>query len=86
MANEQESATLEQTKKAIAKILGDNYGIDENELNDDSNLEELGLDSLDFVEVTMDCEREFNIDISDESIEDCKSFIDFCNVVDNLKA
>lgn len=36
---------------------------------DNNIMEDLGADSLDIVEIVMECEREFNIEISDEIME-----------------
>lgn len=42
------------------------------ELTDDTDLtKDLGLDSLDMVEVYMNIENEFNIKVSDEEISKC---------------
>lgn len=38
------------------------------DINNDTSLKELGLDSLDLVEVLMDIEEEFNIEFEDEEM------------------
>lgn len=49
-------------------LLVDHNGLDENEVIDEARLkDDLGLDSLDIVEFTMEIEREFNIMIEDDT-------------------
>jgi len=53
----------EKVKEIIAKELG----VEREKLtNDASFMEDLGADSLDTVELVMEFEKEFNIDIPDE--------------------
>ena len=60
------SATEEKVKEIIAKELG----VEREKLtNDASFMEDLGADSLDTVELVMEFEKEFNIDIPDEDAE-----------------
>ena len=56
----------EKVKEIIAKELG----VEREKLtNDASFMEDLGADSLDTVELVMEVEKEFNIDIPDEDAE-----------------
>ena len=56
----------EKVKEIIAKELG----VEREKLtNDASFMEDLGADSLDTVELVMEFEKEFNIDIPDEDAE-----------------
>ena len=60
------SAIEEKVKEIIAKELG----VEPEKLtNDASFMEDLGADSLDTVELVMEFEKEFNIDIPDEDAE-----------------
>lgn len=62
--------THEEIKSEIEKIIIDRLGVDENEIVDDADLrDDLDSDSLDLVEIVMDCERKFEIEITDENIE-----------------
>ncbi len=56
----------EKVKNIIAKELGVEM---EKLTNDASFMEDLGADSLDTVELVMEFEKEFNIDIPDEDAE-----------------
>lgn len=53
--------------KRVKKIVSDILGIDEDEITDSSNLvNDLHADSLDFVDIVMEVELEFNVEIPDE--------------------
>jgi len=72
------------TTKAV-KIAVDKLGLEETEVRE--NLDNplsgaLGVDSLDFVELLMELESEFNISIPDEEADNCRTLNDFVNVVE----
>jgi len=74
----------EAQRKITIETLGIISGFNPNEvvINDDTNLaEEFGLDSLEVVELTVELEKEFNIRISDDKIEEIKTFSDLERVV-----
>ena len=61
---------LEQVKSALSEKLG----IDESEITEDASFEEdLGADSLDVVELVMELEEKFKIQIPDEEAEKIKT-------------
>ena len=54
----------------IKEIIIDKLGVDESKISDDSKfIDDLGADSLDTVELIMQFEEEFNIEIPDEDAE-----------------
>ncbi len=54
----------------IKSIIIDKLGVEENKITKDANfINDLGADSLDQVELIMQLEEEFNIEISDEEAE-----------------
>ncbi len=60
--------TREEVKKALIEVLKDR-GFDVNEVSEDASLtDDLGLDSLDLVDLTMDIEEKFGISIPDEDL------------------
>lgn len=66
---------MQETRRKIATILMDKMGVEQEELTDNANLScDLGMDSLDTVEVLMEVEREFNISIEDEEAEKIETF------------
>ena len=59
----------EKTSKRKANIV-DKLGIDESEVTDESNfMSDLGADSLDTVELIMEFEKEFDLQIPDDEAE-----------------
>ena len=57
----------------VISIIVKNLAIDEEDVTPEADLHELGADSLDIVELIMDCENEFFISIPDEYIETTRS-------------
>jgi acyl carrier protein len=54
----------------IKKVVVDKLGVDESEVVPSANFaSDLGADSLDTVELVMELEKEFSIDISDSEAE-----------------
>ena len=54
----------------IRDIIEKELGVEREKLTDDASfIEDLGADSLDIVELVMEFEKEFNIDIPDEEAE-----------------
>ena len=67
----------------IKSIIIDKLGVEENKITPNANfINDLGADSLDQVELIMQLEEEFNIEISDEEAE---SLITVRKVCDFLK-
>ena len=54
----------------VTKVIVDRLGVDENEVKLEASFrEDLGADSLDVVELVMELEDEFDMEISDEDAE-----------------
>lgn len=56
--------TIEKVRETVAEQLG----MDINEINADTTFEDLGIDSLDTVELMMELEDVFNIEIDAEKV------------------
>ena len=53
----------------VQKIIADQLGIDENKITPESNLiDDLKADSLDIVELVMNLEEEYNIEVPDDEL------------------
>ena len=67
----------------VKEIIIDKLGIEENKITNDARfIEDLGADSLDTVELIMQFEEEFDIEISDEEAEDLTTIgksVDYIN-------
>lgn len=73
---------FEEIKIALVEVLG---------LEDDSNIKEednivdnLGADSLDFVELVMKLENIFEVKIEDEDVEKVVTVEDLVNLIENI--
>ena len=69
-----------KVKDIIEKELGDER---EKLTNEASFIEDLGADSLDIVELVMEFEKEFNIDIPDEDAEKLRTVGDAIKYLDS---
>ncbi|QFT88837.1 Acyl carrier protein [Bacillus sp. THAF10] len=66
----------------VTKIIVDRLGVDESEVNLDSKFkDDLGADSLDVVELVMELEDEFDMEISDEEAENITTVADAVNYI-----
>ena len=58
------------TFEKVQKILAEQLELDADEITMDSSLvEDLGIDSLDFVDIVMSLEDEFGIEVPDDQVE-----------------
>ncbi len=56
--------------KKVRDIIEKELGVERDKMTDEASfIEDLGADSLDIVELVMEFEKEFNIDIPDEDAE-----------------
>ena len=61
---------MSKTNETVNEIIIDKLGVDENKITLDAKfIDDLGADSLDTVELIMQFEEEFNIEIPDEDAE-----------------
>jgi len=65
----------------IKNIIAASAALDKKELTGKSIIEEIGIDSLDVIELIMAIEEEFNITIPDEDVENLKSVKEVCDYV-----
>ncbi|MBX6330495.1 MAG: acyl carrier protein [Gemmatimonadaceae bacterium] len=67
-------------EEKVKEIISNELGVEREKLtNDASFMEDLGADSLDQVELVMEFEKEFNIDIPDEDAEKLRTVGDALN-------
>ena len=72
---------------SLKPIIKDIVGFDVEEMNEQSSLfNDLGLDSLDAVELIMKCEKKYNIKISDNVIKNIHSVSDLIDIINLLNA
>ena len=66
------------TLDRVKKVLAEHLEIDENEISESTTLEDMGVDSLDAVEIIMELEDEFGIEIQAEDAgKSIKEFVDY---------
>lgn len=71
-------------EKDIIKLINETIHVDVSEVTDESNLvTDLGLDSLDSVEITMAVEEKYGITISETEMENVKTVGDLVKLVEN---
>jgi acyl carrier protein len=77
---------MSNVAEKIKAIIVDKLGVDESEVTNEANfINDLGADSLDTVELIMEFEKEFDIQIPDDKAEaiatvgDAVSFIETAN-------
>ncbi|MDO9592930.1 MAG: phosphopantetheine-binding protein [Erysipelotrichaceae bacterium] len=67
------------------KTLLENRGIKTGQLTESSTLKEIGIDSLDLVEVLLELEKELNVTFSDDELLGCRSVSDVVSLVAKKK-
>ncbi len=70
------------TFEKIADIISEHADIDKAEIKQDSTIEQLGLDSLDVVEITMQIEDDFGVSFGDDA--SFETIGELCSAVDEL--
>ncbi len=75
-----------EVQSRIKQIIVEELGVDEAEVTPNARfIDDLGADSLDLVELVMQFEEEFNIEIPDEDAEKIQSVGDAYNYVEQRK-
>ena len=77
---------MSEISSKVKAIIVDKLVIDESEVTDDSNfMSDLGADSLDTVELIMEFEEEFSIEIPDEDAENITTVSSAIKYIDEHK-
>ena len=72
------------TKDRVTKIIKKQLYVKESEIKPEANLaDDLGADSLDIVEIVMEIEEEFGIEISYNNTENVKTVSDVIDYIDD---
>ncbi len=72
----------EEILSKLKKLVSDELEIKTDEIKLDSNLvDDLGADSLEVVQLVMNLEEEFNIEIPDEEVSNIKTVQDLVNYI-----
>ena len=77
---------MNETEKMVREELGKIIGKDTDEISKDANLiEDVGLDSLNVLEVFGMIEEKFNVVVDPEEISEMKTINDIVNIIENNK-
>ncbi|QQK80561.1 acyl carrier protein [Salicibibacter cibi] len=72
-----------ETLDRVKKIVVDRLGVEESEVISEATFkDDLGADSLDVVELVMELEDEFDMEISDEEAEKISTVADVVNYIE----
>jgi acyl carrier protein len=74
------------TFEQVQQIVVDQLGVDPDLVHDGADLvQDLGADSLDVVQIVLDAEDKFNIEIPDETASEVTTVSDLVALVDKTK-
>ena len=75
---------MSDKKEKVIDIIIDKLGVEKNKVTSEANfINDLGADSLDQVELIMQLEEEFDLEISDEEAESLTTVSQVLNFLDN---
>lgn len=66
----------------VKKIIADQLEVDVDKLSGDTTFEDIDADSLDIVELVMALEEEFDLEISDQEIENIRTVGDVVKYIE----
>ncbi|WP_404294244.1 acyl carrier protein [Cytobacillus kochii] len=73
---------MAEVLERVTKIVVDRLGVDEAEVKEEASFkDDLGADSLDVVELVMELEDEFDMEISDDDAEKIVTVADAVNYI-----
>lgn len=71
----------------VIRVIAEQFGLNEIDVTPEKHIvNDLGADSLDTIEIVMEIEDEFSIEIPDASAESCKSVADVISLVASIFA
>ncbi|MAJ90396.1 MAG: acyl carrier protein [Flavobacteriales bacterium] len=77
---------MSKTAEKVKAIIVDNLGVDTTEVVDDAHFaNDLGADSLDTVELIMEFEKEFDVQIPDDKAEAISTVGDAIKFIEDVK-
>ena len=68
-------------KEKVIDIVNDVLGV---EASEEDTFEDLYADSLDLVEIIIECEKEFSYSITDDKVQNLKTVEDLVNLIKDL--
>ena len=74
---------MTQTQYKIYKLISETTSIDIKSIRANKTFDDLDCDSLDFLNVVLNCESEFKIDMTDDELVKLKTVGDLTNLVES---
>ena len=72
-------------EETIFRLIAEQFSVPVKEINIDTHLiNDLNADSLDSIEIVVECEKEFDIEIDDDDLDNIQTVKDFVNLVQEL--
>ena len=76
--------TREEIEEKVRAFLIDDLEIDEDKISDDAKLkDDMGIDSLDFVDIVVIVEKNFGFKIKPEEMKDVTTLSQFCDYIES---
>lgn len=73
----------QEIEEKVREFLIEDLEIDGEKIKNDARLkEDIGIDSLDFVDIVVIVEKKFGFKIKPEEMADVKTFAQFCNYIE----
>lgn len=74
----------QEIEAKVKEFLVDDLELDESKINPDARLkEDIGIDSLDFVDIVVIVEKKFGFKIKTEDMAKIKTFSQFCEYIES---
>ena len=73
------------TEERIIKVIASHLEMEESEITEATTFEDLGVDSLDAVEIMMELEDEFGVEVPDEAADELKTVGDVVRFIEENK-
>ena len=81
------AASREEVFERVKEVLSEQLGVDDAEINEEASFQEdLDADSLDLVELIMELEEQFGMEIPDEEVEKITTVEEAVDYVDQHRA
>ena len=68
----------------ISRIIAENADINPEIISPETTINELGLDSIDLVDLVMEIEDSFGVSIPDEEFENIRTVSDITDLIENI--
>ena len=76
--------TRKEIEEKVRAFLIDDLEIDEDKISDDAKLkDDMGIDSLDFVDIVVIVEKNFGFKIKPEELKDVTTLSQFCDYIES---